>query len=79
MHRPSSPRLIAGLACAAAVLCSACSTPVAVRPWEKGMLAKPEMRFEHEPLEAMFAEHIYSSKEAAAGGNGVGGGGCGCN
>lgn len=77
MFSPTAQRLISGLACMAAVLCSACSTPV--RPWEKGLLAKPEMRFEHEPLEAMFAEHIYSSKEAAAGGNGVSGGGCGCN
>jgi hypothetical protein len=50
-----------------------------VRPWQKGSLARPEMRFEHDALDAMFAEHIYSSKEAAAGGNGVGGGGCGCN
>ena len=28
---------------------------------------------------AGFAEHTYSSKEAASGGSSVGGGGCGCN
>lgn len=50
-----------------------------VKPWEKGVLAKPEMTFEGDPLESKFSEHIYSSKEAASGGAGVGGGGCGCN
>lgn len=50
-----------------------------VQPWEKGMLARPEMTFESDPLEAKFLEHAYASKEAAAGGSGVGGGGCGCN
>lgn len=70
-------RLAAWICAAAALVCSACATPV--RPWQKGSLARPEMRFEHDALDAMFAEHIYSSKEAAAGGNGVGGGGCGCN
>lgn len=77
MHLLSPRRRIAALLACVAALCSACSTPV--RPWEKGSLARPEMRFEHEPMDAMFAEHIYTSKEAAAGGNGVGGGGCGCN
>ncbi len=57
----------------------ACSSLPAVKPWEKGLLAKPAMTFEYEALDAMFAEHTYSSKEAAAGGLGVSGGGCGCN
>ena len=60
----------------AILLCSACST---VQPWEKAHLAKPEMSFGSDRLEARFAAHIYSSKEAAAGGASVGGGGCGCN
>lgn len=50
-----------------------------VQPWEKGILAKPDMTFESDLLETRFAEHIYSSKEASSGGAGVGGGGCGCN
>lgn len=50
-----------------------------VKPWEKGTLAKPEMTFEGDPLDTKFSEHIYSSKEGASGGAGVGGGGCGCN
>ena len=51
------------------------------QPWEKGELAKPAMQFDAsaERLEAKYQEHVYSSKEAASGGYGVGGGGCGCN
>jgi hypothetical protein len=50
-----------------------------VQPWEKGTLARPEMTFESDPLQARFEQHIYFSKENASGGYGVGGGGCGCN
>jgi len=58
---------------------SACVNPTAVAPWQKGLLAKPEMGFEGEPMERAFQEHIYTSRESAAGGSAVGGGGCGCN
>jgi Domain of unknown function (DUF4266) len=61
------------------VVMSGCSALPTVNPWEKGILAKPAMTFESDRLEAKFAEHIYGSKENASGGNGVGGGGCGCN
>ena len=67
------------LAVMSALMSSGCGLIQAVQPWEKGVLAKPEMGFEGDRLESAFAEHIYSSKEAASGGNGVGGGGCGCN
>jgi len=50
-----------------------------VKPWERGYLAKPEMAFDADAAEARNLQHIYSSKEAARGGYGVGGGGCGCN
>ncbi len=58
---------------------SACSMIQPVQPWEKGVLAKPEMIFDEDKLDAAYVEHTYSSKEAAFGGAGVGGGGCGCN
>lgn len=64
------------LLCATAWVATGCAQ---VKPWEKGILAKPEMTFEGDVLETKFAEHIYTSKEASAGGAGVGGGGCGCN
>lgn len=47
--------------------------------WEKGALARPEMRIEADSLEEQYREHVYTSKENASGGTGVGGGGCGCN
>jgi hypothetical protein len=50
-----------------------------VQPWEKGNLARPEMLFDSDPLQARFEQHIYFSKEKMTGGYGVGGGGCGCN
>lgn len=50
-----------------------------VKPWERGYLAKPEMAFDSDMGEARNLLHIYTSKEAAHGGYGVGGGGCGCN
>ena len=56
-----------------------CSLVQPVNPWEKGVLAKPDMTFEVDRLDTEYVEHTYSSKEAAAGGAGVGGGGCGCN
>ena len=58
---------------------SGCALGTAVQPWEKETLARPEMTFEGDKLDTAFTEHIYSSKEGASGGAGVGGGGCGCN
>lgn len=68
--------LAAALALATAVAGCAWAPP---RPWEKGELAKPAMQFDADRLEARYQEHVYQSKEAASGGLGVGGGGCGCN
>lgn len=62
------------------VLCACAQLPLEpVNAWDKGNLAKPDMTFESNPLEAAYREHIYASKENASGGTGVGGGGCGCN
>jgi hypothetical protein len=58
---------------------SGCATFEPPKPWEKGQLARPEMQFDYERLDARAQTHIYTSKEAASGGYGVGGGGCGCN
>jgi len=57
---------------------SAC-TIAPPKPWEKGNLARPDMQFDYDRLDAKTQQHIYTSKEAATGGYGVGGGGCGCN
>ena len=56
-----------------------CSAMPSVQPWQKGNLARPEMAFDSDVLDARFMDHTYFSKEGASGGAGVGGGGCGCN
>ena len=65
------------------VLCAAagggCATMAPPQPWEKGTLARPAMQFDPDPLDTKITQHIYTSKEAATGGYGAGGGGCGCN
>ena len=59
------------------VVLSGCATNV--QPWERGTLADYSMRSDRDPLENTLQEHVYFTREAAAGGRGVGGGGCGCN
>ena len=56
-----------------------CATLQPPQPWEKGDLAKGSMQIDPDPLQTTLEQHIYTSKEAATGGYGVGGGGCGCN
>jgi hypothetical protein len=59
---------------------SACSPAlVRVKPYERGVLAKPVMAESLDPLQKAMTEHAYFSREATYGGGGVGGGGCGCN
>ncbi|MEI6514386.1 MAG: DUF4266 domain-containing protein [bacterium] len=55
---------------------SGCGT---VQPWERGTLSDYTMRADRDPGTESFREHVYFTREAAAGGRGVGGGGCGCN
>jgi hypothetical protein len=50
-----------------------------VEPWERDVLARPEMSLDASPLDAAIDDHIYFSKEGSSGGRGFGGGGCGCN
>ena len=58
---------------------NACTSIEKVKPWQRGLLAKPEMTFNNEGLQGTLQQHIYFSKEASSGGSGLGGGGCGCN
>jgi len=60
----------------AALMLSGCAH---VEPWEKGNLAKPHMAFDPDPAESQFTRRVFQSKEAARGGYGIEGGGCGCN
>lgn len=55
-----------------------CSS-LGAKPWQREALARSDMNPDAEPLRAALDDHIYFSKEAASGGRGFGGGGCGCN
>jgi len=69
------PTLLTLLVCAA--LCGCAN--VGVKPWEREVLAREDMRPDANPLDAALDDHIYFSKEGTSGGRGFGGGGCGCN
>jgi hypothetical protein len=58
------------------LLLSGCAN---VKPWERSTLADYTMRADRDPLTISLSEHMWFSREAASGGRGVGGGGCGCN
>lgn len=60
----------------AAVWATGCSN---VKPWQRATLADFVMRADRDPVGTSLSEHLFFSREAASGGRGVGGGGCGCN
>lgn len=66
-------------ACAALLMLGGCASFEPPKAWERGNLARPSMQFDYDRLDSKAQQHIYTSKEAATGGYGVGGGGCGCN
>jgi Domain of unknown function (DUF4266) len=59
-------------------LVAGCAT-TAVQPWERGSLARWDMRWDPDPLQAAADDHAHFSKEGTSGGIGAAGGGCGCN
>jgi hypothetical protein len=63
------------------LLASGCSSAklTRVQPWERALLADYAMKPDRDPAAKTMAEHIYFSRETAAGGRGIGGSGCGCN
>ncbi len=64
---------------ALAAALAACAGCAGVKPWQRSVLARDDMQIVSEPLDSAIDEHIYFSKEASSGGQGFGGGGCGCN
>lgn len=58
------------------VLLSACST---VKPWQRSVLAKVNMKGAPIEQKVVLDNHIFFSKEGASGGGQAAGGGCGCN
>jgi hypothetical protein len=60
------------------LLLTGCSS-LGIEPWERNVLARPEMQLISDPVSAGLDDHIYFSKEGSSGGRGFAGGGCGCN
>ena len=56
-----------------------CAVEPWVKPYERERLADPIMNLARESLTAKHREHVREVREGSRGGNGVQGGGCGCN
>ena len=52
---------------------------VTVKPQQRAILADPIMQFEADPRAAAPIKHALENREGSFGGEGVSGGGCGCN
>lgn len=70
-------KTIFALCCATNLLCGCAQ--LSTEPWQKAKLAQQQMQLNPTPLLRGGDEHIHFSREAAAGGRGFSGGGCGCN
>lgn len=60
------------------MLSSICCGCAEVQPWERGILAKPQMAPDPNPLQSELRGHTYGSREAGGAGATGSGGGCGC-
>ena len=58
---------------------SALAGCVTISPWEREVLARPDMTFEGNPHVAAAEQHGSDTREGSSGGLGASGGGCGCN
>lgn len=70
--------IVPSLVVSAMLILGGCAN-LGVEPWERDLLAKPQMQLIADPIEAGLDDHIYFSKEASSGGRSFAGGGCGCN
>ena len=63
------------------LFCVAACSPIKpwVKPYERQRIADEIMIFERDPVADSYLHHVYDAREAARGGDGASGGGCGCN
>ncbi len=71
-------RLVVAIALSLCVM--ACS-PIKpwVKPYERQRIADEIMSLDRDPVATSYLHHVYDAREAARGGDGASGGGCGCN
>lgn len=50
-----------------------------VKPYERDHLADTIMALDANPVSSAYIQHVFEAREAARGGEGSAGGGCGCN
>jgi hypothetical protein len=60
-------------------LCACSPIEPWVKPYERQNIADPLMSFDRDPVATGYLHHVYDAREAARGGDGGAGGGCGCN
>lgn len=65
-----------GVLCACLLLVGSCVT---VRPTEREFLADPSMTFGAGGKAKAHDQHVFNNREGSFGGEGMTGGGCGCN
>jgi Domain of unknown function (DUF4266) len=71
-----------GLVAAMSLMLALCAcAPIRpwVKPYERERLADPIMSFNPNPVSAAYMDHVFEVRNAARGGTGAAGGGCGCN
>jgi hypothetical protein len=64
---------------ASLMMLTACTIKPWVKPYERQNIADEVMSFERDPVANSYLHHVYDAREAARGGDGASGGGCGCN
>ncbi|HUN26014.1 MAG TPA: DUF4266 domain-containing protein [Steroidobacteraceae bacterium] len=77
--RARLPLAALGLALLAGTLAACSPLQPWVKPYEREHLADPIMAFDRNATANAYLDHVYSVREAARGGDGAVGGGCGCN
>ena len=70
--------LVTALLLGCVAVAAGCSS-LGVKPWQRDVLSRSDMRPDGAGLDDAIDDHLYFSKEASSGGRSFGGGGCGCN
>ncbi len=78
LRHGKTPRALAAVLILA-VLALTCGCMHDVKPWQRGELARADMRWDPDPMSSALKQHTHFSKEGTTGSVAAAGGGCGCN